>query len=159
MLKKKLIVFGVLTALILSVLGGFLFKSKPEIKDQPSIKDIFRNSIPSVDFTIYYPATIPLNYSVNTDSIRAQHDLFNFSIKTSGQNDIIVTEQKLPPTMEEVTKTKEFVTDIGQAYIADLNGKVTGFIRTKGTLVIISNADKSQSTQLEELLINFALVK
>jgi hypothetical protein len=126
--------------------------------EQPStlrVPQTLQSASESLSFPIYYPSSLPLNYKVDPSSVKIQAQVVNFSILTDSGTSFIVTQQAMPPLIEEVKKTSQFDTPVGEGYIADIEGNVVGFIKSNATLVIISNVTKGQSQQLELILKGF----
>lgn len=146
-----------LTIALIGVL--FLFfrpDNKEPVASQQNINPLLsiKNS---ANFPLYYADKLPAGFVLKESSASQHEGAVFYSYQYNG-NDIVVTQQPRPRLMEEVKKTKEFNTSIGKAYIADLEGKITGFIVTDKTLIILSNAAKNDSSALEEIMRNFSTI-
>lgn len=144
-----------LTITIIGVLFLFLKPDNKEVEVSQQTINPLTTVKNSIDFPLYYSDKLPSGLTLKENSV-SQHEGAVFYSYIYNGAEIIITQQPRPPLMEEVKKTKEFNTLIGKAYIADLEGKVTGFIVTDKTLIILSNAAKNDSMALEELMRNFA---
>ncbi len=153
--KKLILIVSVLVILVAGGIVGFLISSHLSKKSENSLSKVSENPLlnikRSVNFPLYYPNQLPDNFYLDKNSVKKQEETVFYSYSYNGTT-IVVTQQTKPPLMEQVKKTKDLETSIGKAYIADLEGKVVGFIVTDKTLVIISNANKNDAEALEEFM-------
>jgi hypothetical protein len=102
---------------------------------------------------LYFPHKPPAGFRlIDNSATLNQSDLVSFSLENTKGGKLQVIEQTKPPIMEEVTKTKEFTTSIGHAYLANLNGHTAGFIVGEKTLVILSEVVPVDDSQLIALM-------
>lgn len=143
-----LITIGILIGLLLATLA------------RPDTKQILLENSQgkTLQYNLHYPAKIPVGYTVDKDTITIDEETGSFAILHNDGNRLYVTQQKRPLLMEEVNKTREFNTNIGKAYIADLNGRIAGFIVTNDTLIIISSSGEIDVNVLRQLMENMAAV-
>jgi hypothetical protein len=152
-LRKSKTVRITFYVLFLLFLGGalsllFLHSRGPNHNDGEELKQL----LPAVNYTIYYP-TEDLSYNLLPNSVSYQRGIVSYIYKY-GKDTINITEQPKPPVIEQVTKTDKFSTTIGQAYLADLNGKTAGFIDADKTLVILTSSSNN-SDKLRKIMENF----
>jgi hypothetical protein len=146
---KRLIGILILISLIVGVWFIFL-RNGPQNKSEDI--SALQTAKQSVSFPVFYAKPQP-TYTLDPSSVSTSRGLISFAYKY-GEDIINVSEQPKPLVIEQVTKTREFDTPIGSAYLADLNGHTAGFIQTEKTLIILSSqniiADK-----LKTLMSNF----
>lgn len=147
--KKLLISGGIVVAALVVVIGLFLVNWLSH--GDSGVKKQFSELQKSVEFPLYYPNELPAGYSVNAKSLQSHDEIVNFSVNHSATK-FIVTEQPLPPLMEDVKKIDEFDAKAGKAYIADLEGNTAGFIKTEKTLIIIGGATRAQADLLRQFM-------
>src|SRR5438132_1530418 len=93
------------------------------LANQPNnmAREQFRATQEQVSFPLYYPKELP--DGVTTDGMVHQSGkVVSFTLGTAGGKQLVVTQQARPERMEEVVKTRSVSTNLGKAYIADLNG-------------------------------------
>jgi hypothetical protein len=151
---------GVL-ATILVIAGGFFvyqhfLSDKPANKNQQQINPLFSYK-GKAGHPLYYAKQLPAGFTLKPGSASQEEGVVFYSYDYNDK-EIIVTQQPKPKMMERVKKIKEFDTPIGKAYLADLEGRITGFIETDKTLVILNNAATDDKLVLEELMHSFSPV-
>ena len=154
--KKTLIVTPLILILLAAVGAGLWlgFDEQPE-SSLSQLEAPFSQAVrQQAGFGLYYPAQLPPGFSFNTNSVQVSPNYVLFSFQYDG-GFVVITQQPKPAVMEKLSKTKEFKTASGQAFIADVNGKAVGFLLTDKTLVIISGIDKANADKLELLLRSF----
>lgn len=152
--KLLLLVIIVLVAAILLLLAAILWLSLTK-GDKSNTTETFVEQVAAqdVDFPLYYPKQLPKGFSIDTNSVAAQETkVMSFSISSPDGGKLLVTEQPRPPIMEEVQKSVDFKTPHGDAYIANLNGRIAGFIRTQKTLIILSVVGKVSTDHLRQVM-------
>lgn len=113
----------------------------------------------SIKHPLFYPSRLPAGFSSDGGSVTALEGRgIHFTI-VSGDKKIFVTEQLRPRLMEEVTKTQEFTTSIGQAYLTDLNGRLAVFLLAPETLVIVTSSKNAEAGVLRQIAEAMAPVK
>jgi hypothetical protein len=149
-LKKKSILVAFFALVIACVACACLFfwHKKNQPLEFPS------SHITELEFPIYYARETPKGYKLNIKSVKTNNSILNFSYKYSSGN-LVITEQALPKVIEQVNKTKQFNTPIGDAYFADLNGHTIGFIETGKTLIIISSSSGFNTDEVQKLMLSF----
>lgn len=156
---KTIIICSVVVVLALII--GLSYKqdnANPAKKALPATSNSVPQSvINSVNFPVYYPASLPSGYQFN--GAEAQGTIVNLFYSFDGSKQLIITQQPKPVLIEEVTKTKEFSTTIGEAYLANLNGRTVGFVRTEKTLIILTSASEFISSDIEQLMLNLQLAR
>jgi flagellar basal body-associated protein FliL len=154
--KIALIVCGALLVIAGLAVTFLLLKpddtSKPRQNSSESTLSTLQKAQSQIDFPAYYPQDLPEEFNLDTNSVNTQGGILIFSYSYSGGKMLNVTQQPKPPIMESVNKTKEFDVPAGKAYLADLEGKNTGFIVTDETLIILSNAGKDDNDKLEQIM-------
>jgi hypothetical protein len=159
--KTWVLLGGVVVAVLLLVAGFFLFQhlsgDKPANKSQEQINPL-TSLKGNVDYPLYYAKQLSAGFTVKPGSANQAEGIIFYSYDYNGK-EIVVTQQPKPKVMERVKKIKEFDTPIGKAYLADLEGRITGFIETnEQTLIILNNAGVDDKLVLEELMHNFSPV-
>lgn len=138
------------------VLTGVLVWSSKHTASPKSVptatNEIPKSVISAVNFPIYYPASLPAGYELS--DARAQGSIVNIYYRYATSKQLIITEQPRPLNIEEVTKTKEFTTPIGPAYLANLNGRTAGFVRADKTLIILTSSADITTSDLEQVMMN-----
>lgn len=135
------------TALFLvSLLFGFwvFAKQEPANKELTALKD-------SASFPVYYPKPLPQGFNLAGTPPSSANNLAIYQIVYKDTT-ISVTQQQRPKIMEEVNKVKQWPAPTGEAYIADLDGHMTGFIKTDKTLIIFSSTEKLEAELLAQLM-------
>ncbi|HSX17215.1 MAG TPA: hypothetical protein VLH86_03885 [Patescibacteria group bacterium] len=106
----------------------------------------------SAKIPLYFPKHLSEFHLVAGSAALEQPTLANFTLQSTNGAQLIIIEQSRPPIMEEVTKTREFNTSIGHAYLANLNGRTAGFIVTSKTLIIINKVGSIDDQRLVDLM-------
>jgi hypothetical protein len=105
------------------------------------------------NFPLFYPARLPEGFRMDTTSMASLEGTgLSFTLLGANDKKIYITQQRRPMLMEEVNKIREFTTGSGDAYIADLNGRVAGFLVAPETLIIASSPDSTDSTVLRKII-------
>jgi len=160
--KNYLVLFvSVMSVAIIVLLVAILWLVLSKDSGARAPEDILEKTaaMQSIDFPLYYPKQLPEDFSISADSIAAQEArMISFSITSPNGGQLLVTEQPRPPIMEEVQKSVEFKTQSGDAYIANLNGRVAGFIRTEKTLIILSVMGEVPNDSLRQIMNEIALL-
>ncbi len=114
----------------------------------------------SLTYPLYYPHTLPTGFQYVPSSLSVPEEhVLTFSFVSANGAQITITEQPRPALMEEVKKTKKITTAIGDAYIADLEGRTAGFVLTDKTLIIISpDAKEMNDTILREFMTTLTML-
>jgi len=141
---------AILLALLLLIAGYLVFHKG----NKPAVVDISQLQAAKqyVNFQIYYPKPQP-GYMLQPNTVQANNGVVSF-IYGYGSDNINISEQAQPPVVEQVTKTRQFSTPAGSAYLADLNGHTAGFIQADKTLVILSSSGNIPD-KLQSLMTNF----
>jgi hypothetical protein len=103
-------------------------------------------------FPLYYPQPMPAGFSAVEGSLRADQGATILNLKDSKGNVVVLTQQPRPRLTEEVTKTKQFKTAAGPAFLADLGGHTVGFIYADKTLIIARPSGDTDNDKLSDLL-------
>lgn len=106
----------------------------------------------TTSFPLYYPQPLPDGFSSTSNSLNVTDGALMFNVTDRKGNAVVVTQQPRPQLTEEVTKTKQFSTPIGNAFLAQLNGRTVGFIYTEKTLIIVSSTNEVDDDDLVKLL-------
>lgn len=146
----------ILVLLAVGLLIGLLLTSFTQPDTKQTLRE--KSTDKSLSYALHYPAKLPPGYKVEQDTITVDDTVANFTMSNETGNRLFVTQQKRPLLMEEVNKTREFNTELGKAYIADLNGRIAGFIVTKDTLIIISSSGDMDLNTLRQLIENMAKI-
>jgi hypothetical protein len=142
---------GIVVALTLVVGGlGWLLLNQPT--PQASLRTSLEQLQSSVGFPLYYPTTLPENFVLQPPTAKKDSATITFTMTYDKDKTAVVIQQARPPLMEEVTKTQEFTTRAGQAYIANLNGKRAGFLVTDKSLVMLTSQFDLATEDVEDLL-------
>lgn len=137
----------IVLALVVAGLGWLLLnKSTPD-----ALKTRLEQLESSVNFPLYYPTTMPEGLALNSTA-KKDSDTITFTLTYDEDKTAVVIQQARPPLMEEVTKTREFKTRAGKAYIANLNGKRAGFLVTDKSLVMLTSQFDMPTEDVEDLL-------
>jgi hypothetical protein len=155
--RKPVIILVVAAAsLVLGVAITLVLHRNPLASDE--IRNVLQAQASSITTTpLYYPKSPSEDFSILEGSVGLfESQVVHFTL-TNGANQIIITEQPRPSSTEELTKTKEFTTPIGEAYLANLGGRIAGFIFTEKTLIILnSSGNASPPDQLERIMRSMA---
>ena len=108
-----------------------------------------------IGFTLYYPRNFPQDFSYKPGSLNVQSTAVVFTLEAPNGDQLQVTEQPRPPLTEELTKTKQFDTPVGKAYISELDNRTTGIINTQNTLIIVNAPGKINTDTLQHVLSAF----
>lgn len=150
--RKQWIIGSVMVATMILLAAAsvwFYVQSRPPKID---LAYQLRQLQPQLRVPLYVPASLPADYEVVSGSVGfLEEGVAGFTMRYKDK-ELFIAQQARPPLMEEVNKKEQFTTPGGKAYIADLNGKLTGFLVTQQTLIIVSSPDKVGSAQLKEIL-------
>lgn len=155
---KKIVVWLCLVVLLGLGVGLGLFAVSSQ---KPNQAETLPSSVVSaVNFPLYYPKPLPAGWQLNANSPNVfENNVINFSLNNQkAASQVVITEQRKPPVIEEVTKTKKFKTSLGDAYLADLNGHTAGFILADKTLIILSTSGHVADDQLVAIMQNMSAI-
>jgi hypothetical protein len=152
---KQWILWTTIIVVLVSLAGASVWfylqtrKSPPVQADARSKLEQLKSQ---ADMPLYFPAPLPVGFEAPASEVGFIEDgVVGFTL-VQQEKKLLVTQQVRPSLMEEVNKKVEFTTSVGKAYIADLNGRQTGFLLTSSTLVIITSPDKIGNEQLQQVL-------
>jgi hypothetical protein len=152
--RKQWILWTSLIA-ILIFLGSasiWFYVQTRSLQPQSDLKTQLHELESQTDTPLYFPATLPPDFKASDEEPGFyEEEVVEFSLLYRDRR-LIITQQPRPAVMEEVNKKTEFITPVGKAYIADLNGRQTGFLLAKETLVIVTSPDGVGSEQLKQAL-------
>ena len=150
--KKEWLIGAGIVAILIALAGAsvwFYIQSRPPKVDLTSQLRQLQMAAPT---PLYAPTPLPPDFEVVADSVGFLEDgVASFSLLYKDKT-VIVTEQPRPRLMEEVSKRVQFTTPEGNAYIADLNGRHSGFLVTTETLIIVSSPDRLGNDQLRQVI-------
>jgi hypothetical protein len=100
-----------------------------------------------LNFSLYYPESLPARYSVDQTSFKREGDVLIFSIKNNGGKNIAVSQQALPSegvahqennAPLSIPGERVFTTSIGQVHLGLWGDKYVADIVTPKTWVILN---------------------
>jgi hypothetical protein len=152
---KQWILWTAIIVVLVSLAGAsvwFYLQTRKSLPVQADARSKLEQLEPQADMPLYFPAPLPAGFEAPASEVGFIEDgVVGFTL-VQQEKKLLVTQQVRPSLMEEVNKKVEFTTSVGKAYIADLNGRQTGFLLTSSTLVIITSPDKIGNEQLQQVL-------
>jgi flagellar basal body-associated protein FliL len=144
-----LVLVGFIAATTVGIAGAWVLTAARKNDLRSAIEHVAEQH--KVSQPLLYPTHLPHGFSLVDGSVVAIREGINFVVSDVNTK-LFVTEQPRPKLMEEVTKTQEFNTAAGQAYIANLNGRLAGFLVTSETLVIATPSSTIDTDILKQFL-------
>jgi hypothetical protein len=102
--------------------------------------DELRLKLAKTSFPTYASRVLPSGYDLQQDSLVTNDTFASFTIAKKDGTQLTITEQPRPELVEEVTHTQELQSPLGNAFIANLNGRYAGFLYTSKTLLIVTGS-------------------
>ena len=160
--SRKGILVAFIGFVVVLVLGAgvvlFLTMYKHSHRSATAVPPEITVSTSQVAFPLYYPEPLPAGWAYVPSSIQSVGGVIMYAVSDGKSGKLVISQQPIPPQTEDVKKDVEFKTDLGDAYISNLNGKTAGFIRADKSLIIISGASDSQSDLLRNVMSNLKQV-
>ena len=158
MTRRRWIILIVTVALLLTAAGAtglFILHGRNKSHFSAATKQ-------AAGFSLYWPAKLPSGWSADPASVKYNSEATFLTLK-SGQHEVIVSEQTVPPTFDFTSFFQQglqggsqFTTDIGQAGTGKANGRYVGSLVAGTTWILLSANDSSvTSTDLIPLLKSF----
>lgn len=111
-----------------------------------------------VGFTLYYPdAAADVTYVHQSLTTQNNSITFTLSLKNTGR--ILVTEQSAGQTVDGLTKSQQFTTPIGPAYLATASGTTTGVISAQTTTIVVNPVGQTSDADLSQVMQQFRPVR
>jgi hypothetical protein len=133
--KNALLISLVLVLVAVAVLLAWHFKSQDSTSLPQSV-------LKSADFPVYYPSKLPSGYQLDDTSITVQKQTLFYNLKKDA-GVIHISEQAAPeqrPDLKSIDGFGEVSSVAGQAVLGTVNGRSTGILLTKSTLVTINGS-------------------
>jgi hypothetical protein len=145
--NRRIALLCIATGILIALLAaGFILYSKGQTK-VPLPKELTK----SVDYTVYYPSSLPEDFSYKPGSAQLNQGGLFYQIANSDDQIIYITEQTVPTNLamiKSLSGFSPFSVAIGEASLGTQNGVSAAIITTKKTLITINGTQDVPTSTL-----------
>lgn len=118
-------------------------------------------AVQKTSFSVYAPLTPPAGFTLNRSSVSSTNQAFVYSYTYDKNKQLVITTQQLPPHFDttQFNPDKTVQTNIGTAYMVDLDARTTAAVVTNKSLIFINAPSKISEDVLEQFINTMELAK
>jgi len=108
------------------------------------------NVVSSVNFRLYYPATLPSGYVLVPGSAKTEHGIVFYTLQ-NGNNKITISEQPLPqhpPDLKSISGFNVLTGDSGSIAFGTTDGSPAAILLTGNALVALNSTTSTPTTDV-----------